>query len=377
MKRERPFETEQFPRILLVGIDAPYNRTPSIRAYFDEFENLVRSSRTPYTRLAEFKLREVDPVYFFTKGKLEDLKKICTEEEIAQIILSEPLTAQQERNLEDFLDCLVTDRTRLILGIFKRAAHSAEGKTQVAIALLQHEKTRLAGKGIHLHQQVGVIGLRGGPGETLKEREKRVIEKSITALRTQLARIAKSRETQRKRRLESRVPLICLIGYTNTGKSTIINALAKANVEAEDKLFATLDTTTRELYLDGKKKGLISDTVGFIQQLPHQLIDAFKSTLSELQYADLLLHVVDLSDENWQEHIRIVHEILRDLGVDKETLYVFNKRDQIDDEQFEEMRPELERYQPHVIICAQCKDGIAPLKKFLASWKRTESTSES
>jgi len=280
MKRERPFETEQFPRILLVGIDAPYNRTPSIRAYFDEFENLVRSSKTPYTRLVEFKLREVDPVNFFTKGKLEQLKKICEEEEIAQIILSEPLSAQQERNLEDFLDCLVTDRTRLILEIFKRAAHSAEGKTQVAIALLQHEKTRLAGKGIHLHQQVGVIGLRGGPGETLKEREKRVIEKSITALRTQLERIEKSRETQRKRRLESRTPLICLIGYTNTGKSTIINTLAKANVEAKDKLFATLDTTTRELYIDGKKKGVISDTVGFIQQLPHQLINAFKSTLS-------------------------------------------------------------------------------------------------
>jgi len=372
MKRERPFETEQFPRILLVGVDAPYNRTPSMRAYFDEFESLVHTSGTPYVRLAEFKLREVDPVYFFTKGKLEDLKKICVAEDIEQIILSEALSAQQERNLEDFLDLLVTDRTRLILEIFKRAAHSAEGKTQVAIALLQHEKTRLAGKGIHLHQQVGIIGLRGGPGETLKEREKRVIEKSIVTLHKQLERIAKSRETQRKQRLQTRTPLICLIGYTNTGKSTIINTLAKAQVEAADKLFATLDTTTRELYLDGKKKGLISDTVGFIQQLPHQLINAFKSTLSELQYADLLLHVIDLSDPNWQEHIRIVHNILAELGVDKEMLYVFNKRDRIDDEQFDQMREELERYQPHVIISARSKADIAPLKEFLASWKRTE-----
>jgi len=372
MKTERPFVTEQFPRILLVAVDAPYNRTPSMRAYFDEFESLVRSSKTPYVKMVEFKLREVDSVYFFTKGKLEDLKKICVDDDIAQIIISETLSPQQERNLEDFLDCLVTDRTRLILEIFKRAAHSAEGKTQVAIALLKHEKTRLAGKGIHLSQQAGVIGVRGGPGETLKEKEKRIIEKNITTLRAQLERIEKARATQRKRRLETRTPLICLIGYTNTGKSTILNELTKAQVLAEDKLFATLDTTTRELYVNGKKKGLISDTVGFIQQLPHQLVEAFKSTLSELQYADLLLHVIDLSDANWQEHIKIVHDILRELKVDKEILYVFNKRDRIDDEQFEQMAPELERYQPHVIINANAKTGIAPLKEFLSSWQRPD-----
>jgi len=370
MKHKRSLETTRFPTTLLLGIAAPYNRTASMDAYFAEFESLVETSGTPYTEKLFLSLRDVDPVYFLTKGKLEQVKKICDEHEIQEVILSEALSAQQERNLEDYLDCTVIDRTRLILEIFRRAAHSAEGKTQVAIATLQHEKSRLAGKGIHLHQQAGITGLIGGPGETLKERERRAIEQGITTLRKQLVKVEKARETQRKRRLESHQPLICLIGYTNTGKSTIINALTKSKVEAEDKLFATLDTTTRELYVDGKKKGLISDTVGFIQQLPHQLINAFKSTLSELSYADLLLHVIDLSDPNWRDHIRIVRNILDELGVEKDTLYVFNKRDRITDDESEEMQDALEQYTPRVIISARSKEGIEPLKKFLASWQR-------
>ncbi len=187
-------------------------------------------------------------------------------------------------------------------------------------------------------------------------------------LREQLESLEKARATQRKRRLNSQIPLICLVGYTNAGKSTILNALTKSNVLAEDKLFATFDTTTRELYIDGQKKGLISDTVGFIQQLPHQLIEAFKSTLSELQYADLLLHVIDVSDPNWESHIKVVMAILHELKIDKPMLYVFNKADKIAD--LPNFEQQISHYKPHVMISAQSKVGLLPLYEFLKTWQR-------
>ena len=178
----------------------------------------------------------------------------------------------------------------------------------------------------------------------------------------------KVRETQRKRRIDNQVPQICLVGYTNTGKSSILNQLTKANVLAQDRLFATLDTTTRELFIDGKKKGVISDTVGFIQQLPHQLIDAFKSTLDELRYADLLLQVVDVSDPDCEEHIKIVTHILHELGIEKEMLYVFNKADRpIETHLSESLR---DRYQPNVLVSAQTKEGLEPLINFLRTWHK-------
>jgi GTP-binding protein HflX len=297
---------------------------------------------------------------------LQDIKKVVDEHKIEEIIISEPLSVQQERNLREFLNCHIFDRTRLILEIFEKSATSVEGKTQVAIAMLKFDKSRLAGQGIYLSQQAGHIGSRG-PGETLKERETRHIEKAILRLEDQLKSIRQTRENQRKQRLKNQVPLICLVGYTNAGKSTILNALTKADVLAEDKLFATLDTTTRELYLDKTKKALLSDTVGFIQLLPPQLIAAFKSTLSELQYADLLLHVVDLSDANWQEHIKVVNKILGDIEVDKPMLYVFNKADKVDD--LSALLPSLDAYQPHVVISAQDKQNVEQLTAYLHSWK--------
>jgi GTP-binding protein HflX len=277
------------------------------------------------------------------------------------------LSPHQARNLEDYLNCTIIDRTDLILDIFEKAAISAEGKTQVTIAKLQHEKTRLAGKGIHFSQQEGVVGLRGGPGEKAKERERRHIENQILQFKKQLVTIQKSRDVQRKQRLGRKIPQLCLIGYTNAGKSTILNALTKSDVLAEDKLFATLDTTTRALFLNGTQKGVISDTVGFIQQLPHQLIEAFKSTLSELQYADLLLHVIDISDANWQSHINVVHQILEELGIEKDMLYVFNKSDKATN--IASLMPEIEQYQPHIIISATSKKGLDPLISYLNSWK--------
>lgn len=360
------------PKTLLVGVAAPYNQIKNIQSYFDEFVNLIASNGIKYDELYLTRIRTIDPAYFVTKGKLEEIIDLCKDLEIEEVIFSEPLTSQQERNLTELIGVRVFDRTQLILEIFEKGATSAEGKLQVELALLHHLKSRLAGRGIHMAQQSGRIGSGSrGPGETVKEKEKQHIDKRMSNLKKQLVQLEKTRETQRKRRLDTRIPQVCLIGYTNAGKSTIINTLTKSDVLAKDQLFATLDTTTRELIIDGKKKGVISDTVGFIQQLPHHLIEAFKSTLKELEYAHLLLHVIDISDPNWESHIKIVMEVLKELEVDKPMLYVFNKADQLEDSfaEDQDIEYQLRKYEPHVIISATSKEGIVPLVKYLRTWK--------
>lgn len=369
MPKPAYYSTQTAPTTLAVGVHAPYNRSISIDSYFEEFLNLIKTDQIPYKETLFIKLRDIDPGYFFSKGKLEEIKQACEKHEIEQVIISERLSPQQVRNLEDYLNCTIMDRTDLILEIFQKGALSAEGKTQVAIALFQQLKSRLAGKGIHLSQQEGAVGLRGGPGETAKERERRHIESQILRLKQELKNMQKSRDVQRKQRLARKIPHICLIGYTNAGKSTILNELTKSNVLAEDKLFATLDTTTRALFINGEQKGVLSDTVGFIQQLPHHLIEAFKSTLSELQHADLLLHVVDISDANWESQIKVVHQILDELDVHKAMLYVFNKADKVSD--IHQMNSKIDLYVPHVVITATSKKGIEPLIEYLHTWKPT------
>lgn len=362
-----PQSTETIqPKTLIVGVQAPYNKTRNIASYYEEFINLVRTNGIEYQHELFFRLRDTEIGTFFTKGKAQEIEDLCTKNHIERVVISDSLTGLQERNLTDLFNCEIIDRTRLILEIFEKAALSAEGKTQVSIAVLSHEKTRLAGKGASMSQQAGFIGGRG-PGERAKEMERRHIEEQIRKYKNQLEKIKKTRETQRKRRLESGESLICLIGYTNAGKSTILNALTKSDVLAEDKPFATLDTTTKQLFIDGKRKGLISDTVGFIQNLPHLLIDAFKATLDELQFADLLLHVVDLSDVNWYEHVKIVHDILAELNIDKPVLYVFNKADMI--ENIDEQAKQIQKFNPHVVISAANKKDIQPLIEYLRSWE--------
>lgn len=366
MKRQS-IETVSYPKTLLLGIYAPYNRTTDVDSYFEEFFNLAKTNKVDHKVELCIKVRDIDPAYFLTKGKREELLKLCDENKVEQVIVSEPLTAIQSRNLARYLHCDIFDRTELILEIFEKAAHTAEGKMQVEIAMLQHKKSRLAGKGIHFGQQSGAIGVRGGAGETAKEKETRHIEQSILYLKRQLEKMHKSRVTQRKSRLVNKVPSICMAGYTNAGKSTLVNALTNSKVLAEDKLFATVDTTTRELYINGVKKGVISDTVGFIQQLPTKLIEAFKSTLSELHHADLLLHVIDISDPNFESHIQVVNDIFKELEISTPVLHVFNKGDKVKNSL--DLSNVLAKYQPYVVVCALSKETAAPLIEYIENWQ--------
>lgn len=353
------------PKTLLVGIQSPYNTTKNIQSYYDEFLSLAKTNNIQNYETFFVKLRSIDPAYYLTKGKLEEIEKICREQEIEEVVLSETLNPQQERNLSKLLNCKIFDRTQLILEIFEKGAHSAEGKLQIELAMLQHNKSRLAGRGIEMSQQGGRIGNKG-PGETAKEREMQHLENRILTVKRELEQLERHRKTQRKERLEKNVPLICLIGYTNAGKSTILNTLTHSNVLAENKLFATLDTTTRELYIDSKKKGLISDTVGFIQQLPHKLIEAFKSTLTELQYAHLLLNIVDISDANWESHIEVVNQVLSEIDVTKPILHVFNKSDLVENKELIENHAR--KYHPHIFVSAKTKESLEPLIEFLRNW---------
>lgn len=359
---------EKAQRVLIVGAQTPQNRFIEAEPYFQEFRNLVESNGIIVTAEYMTKLRNIDSGYFFTKGKLDEIKALCKEHKVDRVIISERLENQQVRNLMAFLDAEITDRTELILEIFERGATTSEGKLQVEVALLQHKKSRVSGRGIEMSQQGGSIGTRG-PGETQKEKELQHLERQVSQLRKELAQLQRVRETQRKRRLESRLPHAAIIGYTNAGKSTILNALTKSTVYAENRLFATLDTTTRELFIQSKKKGTISDTVGFIQNLPHELIEAFKSTLSELTYAHLLIEVIDISDKNWRNHIRVVQDILEELGiVDTPILYVFNKTDLIEEKALLELAPLIEQFDPHVLVSATSKGGLKTLIDKLAEW---------
>lgn len=357
--------TSDRPKVLILGISAPYNKELEKEDYAEEFLSLVKTLGIEYDHTMFIKLRHIDKRNFLTKGKLLDLLTFCRDNEIEEIILSEILTPLQERNLEDFLGIRVFDREKLILEIFQNSAHTAEGKIQVEMANLEYLKTRIAGKGIQMAQQAGYVGTRG-PGETEKEYVKRHLTEKTRQAKKRLENLKKSREVQRKRRLESKLPLICLVGYTNAGKSSLINLLTKSCVLTEDKLFATLDTTTRELFIGHKKIGLLSDTVGFISQLPHHLIEAFKSTLDELKYSDLLIHVIDVSNHSWQGQIEIVLNTLHDIDVScKRMLYVFNKTDRLTSEKLEEIMPEIEEYKPFVLTSAKSKDGIKELIEYL------------
>lgn len=325
---------DQKAKVLIVCLLTPLNKRISPESYFDEFKQLVRTNFVVPVVEYFTKLREIDSSTYLTKGKLEEIKKICLDNEIEEVIFSEKLSPHQEMKLEEALQCTIYDRTHLILEIFEKQAQTEEAKLQVEIAFLEHKKTRVAGKGLGMSQQFGRFGVVSGAGETQKELDLRHIDHLLVRLRKEIKNLQAHKMRQRKERLKNNIFGIALVGYTNAGKSTLFNTLTKEAVFAEDKLFATLTTTTRELFLDEhlKNKAVLSDTVGFIQNLPHELIASFHSTLEDLKYSNVLIHVIDISHKSWQQQKITVEETIKLLGLqDKKIIEVYNKIDLIED----------------------------------------------
>jgi len=273
------------------------------------------------------KLRSPSKTQYLGKGKLEELVKLREQLDYDTIIVDDELTPQQQQNLEDVLHAKVIDRIALILDIFARRARTHEGKLQVELAQYEYNLPRLAGKWHHLERLGAGIGTRG-PGESQLETDKRIMRQRITRLKKQIEEVRRQRELYRQKRRRSGIPIVALVGYTNTGKSTLLNALSRADVTAKNELFSTLDPTTRRLYLPDKRSILVTDTVGFIRKLPPELVAAFRATLEELTEASLLIHVVDLTSHNAAEQCETVEEILKMLKVDqKPRITAMNKID--------------------------------------------------
>jgi GTP-binding protein HflX len=296
-----------------------------------EFLELANSTGIEIFNTLTLKISTPKAAHFIGTGKVEELREMVEQNNLNMVIFSNELTPSQERNLEKALGCQVLDRVGLILDIFAIRARSFEGKLQVELAQLKHLSTRLVKGWSHLERQKGGIGLRG-PGETQLETDRRLIGVRIKSLNKKLDKVEKRRELGRKSRTKNELPMITLAGYTNAGKSTLFNALTSSDIYADDRLFATLDATIRKVILPASGKAVIADTVGFINDLPQDLIQAFKSTLEESIRADVLLHIIDSSDENSIDKQYQVESILREIGADKvPVLLVMNKIDKLDD----------------------------------------------
>jgi GTPase len=361
-------------RVVLVGADLA--SVPHQWAAEDSLRELALLADTAGLEVVgqlSQRLNEPQPKFFIGPGKVRELVALCEEVKADLIIFDDELSPGQTRNLETELQRAVLDRTALILDIFAQHARTHEGRLQVELAQYQYMLPRLKRQWSHLERQAGggggsaggVVGLRG-PGETQLEIDRRLIDRRIALLREQLADVHRHRELYRKRRKRSGVPVIALVGYTNAGKSTLLNALADADVLAEDQLFATLDPTTRQIELPGNMAALLTDTVGFIQKLPTQLVAAFRATLEEINEADLLLHVVDLTHPNAEEHARTVEETLQTLGVGKKpTITVLNKIDMLPGatlENFADMAGEIGLPSDVIAVSAQQRIGLDELR---------------
>ena len=344
--------------VLLVGVDLGL---PHFDADLDELAQLASTAGlVPVARMT-CKRRAPDAALFLGTGKAQEIKESALLHGASEILFDQAISPAQQRNLERLLEMPVNDRTMLILQIFAQRARSHEGKLQVELARLQYVSTRLVRRWSHLERQRGGIGNRGGPGETQIELDRRMIGESIKRTKERLEKVKKQRNTQRRQRERNQVFNVSLVGYTNAGKSTLFNALVKARAYAADQLFATLDTTTRQLYLsDGQAPGCqisLSDTVGFIRDLPHGLVDAFAATLQEATSADLLLHVVDCSHADYPEQIAQVQSVLADIGAtDVSQLLVFNKVDALASDQ-----------QPRLLQDVFVVDGMAIPRIFVSA----------
>ena len=321
MIEEKSFELE---KTVLVGIINSSQDEVKSKEYLDELEFLVHTAGGVVLKRFVQKMQSSNPKTFIGSGKIRDVEAYGDENEITTVVFDDELTPAQQGNIEKILRCKVLDRTGLILDIFAQRAQTSYARTQVELAQYQYLLPRLKGLWTHLERQKGGIGMRG-PGETEIETDRRIVRDKITLLKKKLVTIDRQMSTQRGNR--GALVRVALVGYTNVGKSTLMNVIAKSDVFAENKLFATLDTTVRKVVI-GNLPFLLSDTVGFIRKLPTQLVESFKGTLDEVKEADLLLHIVDISHPNFEEHIESVNQILSEIkSFDKPTLMIFNKID--------------------------------------------------
>ncbi|HEX5035394.1 MAG TPA: GTPase HflX [bacterium] len=311
----------------MVGIRHPRQSTLDARESLFELERLVHTAGALVISTTQQELKKIEPSTFIGKGKLEEISDLVRETQADTVVFDEDLTPGQNRNLEEKLRCKVVDRTGLILDIFAQHARTKEGKLQVELAQCMYLMPRLVGQWAHFGRLGGGIGTRG-PGETQLEVDRRRIRERISRIKGQLERVEVSRQLHRQKRAGVPIPTVAMVGYTNAGKSTLMNYLTHAGVLVEDKLFATLDPMVRRLSLPSGREVLLSDTVGFIRKLPHQLVDAFKATFEEVRGADLLLHVIDVSYPTWPQQKECVEAVLRELGLHhKPTIEVYNKID--------------------------------------------------
>lgn len=320
------FKTETIQeRVLLIGVRT--GEADDTDGSLDELEELVKTAGALTIGRVIQNREAVHPTTYIGKGKIDEVRALAAETDASGVVCDDELSPVQLRELEDELQMKVMDRTLVILDIFAGRATTSEGKIQVELAQLKYRLTRLTGLGRSLSRLGGGIGTRG-PGEKKLEMDRRLIRDRIAQLNRELKEVKRHREVTRTKREKQSVPVAAIVGYTNAGKSTLLNTLTDAGVLEEDKLFATLDPTTRSLTLPGRQEILLTDTVGFIRKLPHHLIEAFKSTLEEAKYADIILHVVDASNPQMDVHMHVVYETLRELGVkDKKIITLFNKQD--------------------------------------------------
>ncbi len=324
-------------KAVLIGLIHKSQNETEVNEYLDELAFLAETAGATTLRRFTQRLPSPDPRTFIGEGKLHEIRDYVNAKKADLVIFDDDLSGTQINNLEKELKVKIVDRSNLILDIFANRARTAQAKAQVELAQLQYLLPRLKGLWTHLERQRGGIGMRG-PGEKEIETDRRIVKHQIALLKKELEKIDLQNQTQRKSRGE--LIRVALVGYTNVGKSTLMNALSKADVFAENKLFATLDTVTRKVVMD-RMPFLLSDTVGFIRKLPHHLVESFKSTLDEVRECDILLHVVDISHPLFEEQIRVVNETLVELGAhEKPTLLVFNKMDQYERNYFDELLPD-------------------------------------
>ena len=321
-------------KAVLIGLITPEVTSELVEEYLLELDFLARTAGAKTVKQFTQKLPHPDNATFLGKGKTEEVRQYVEENEIDIVIFDDELSPSQLRNVEKIYNCKILDRNNLILDIFASRAKTAKARTQVELAQYQYLLPRLTRMWTHLERQKGGIGMRG-PGETQIETDRRIIQQKVALLKLKLLKIDKQMATQRSNR--GKLVRVALVGYTNVGKSTLMNLLSKSNVLAENKLFATLDTTVRKIQIENLPL-LVSDTVGFIRKLPTQLVESFKSTLDEVREADVLLHIVDISHKNFTEHIDSVNKIMTEIeSIDKPSIMVFNKIDAYTSEPYDEM----------------------------------------